>query len=66
MTAQKEIRTRAIALLSQLPGESLVKAVEFLESLFHETLQVSQTTTPEASEAALIQIIQRGLSPEQH
>jgi hypothetical protein len=65
MTAQKEIRTRAIALLSQLPGESLVKAVEFLESLSHETLQVSQTTTPEASEAALIQIIQRGLSPEQ-
>jgi hypothetical protein len=65
MTAQKEIRKRAIALLEQLPGESLVKAVEFLESLSHEALQVSEALKSEASEVALIQIIQRRLSSEE-
>ncbi|MBE9038018.1 hypothetical protein [aff. Roholtiella sp. LEGE 12411] len=65
MTAQKEIRTRAIALLEQLPEESLVKAVEFLESLSHEALQVLETPKPEANEVALIQIIQRRLSSEE-
>jgi hypothetical protein len=65
MTAQKEIRTRAIALLEQLPEESLVKAVEFLESLPHEALQVLETPKPEANEVALIQIIQRRLSSEE-
>lgn len=36
MTAPTEIRERAIALLDQLPGESLERAVEFLEALSHE------------------------------
>ncbi|MDZ7950818.1 hypothetical protein [Nostoc sp. DedQUE09] len=65
MTVPIEIRKRAIALVEQLPGESLVKAVEFLESLFDEALQGSQTTMPQAGEAALIEVIQHRLSPEQ-
>ncbi|NJN13692.1 MAG: hypothetical protein HC815_39710 [Richelia sp. RM1_1_1] len=62
MAVATEIRKRAIALLEQLPGESLVRAVEFLEALSHEVLQVS-VTLPEASEAALLEIIQHRLSP---
>ena len=58
-----EIRKRAIALLEQLPGESLVRAVEFLEALSHEALQVSIIS--KASEAALLEIIQHRLSPEE-
>lgn len=65
MTVPIEIRKRAIALVEQLPGESLVKAVEFLESLSDEALQGSQTTMPQAGEAALIEVIQHCLSPEQ-
>ncbi|RCJ30473.1 hypothetical protein A6769_33350 [Nostoc punctiforme NIES-2108] len=65
MTVPIEIRKRAIALLEQLPGESLVKAVEFLESLSYEALQGSQTTMPQAGEAGLIEVIQHHLSPEQ-
>ncbi|TAF08641.1 MAG: hypothetical protein EAZ77_06755 [Nostocales cyanobacterium] len=65
MTAPTEIRQRAIALLEQLPGESLVKAVEFLESLSHQAVQVSETKTSETRETELIQIIQRRLSSEQ-
>ncbi|MDJ0618799.1 MAG: hypothetical protein QNJ63_19005 [Calothrix sp. MO_192.B10] len=65
MTAPTEIRKKAIALLEQLPGKSLVRAVEFLEVLSHETLQVSETPKPEASEAALLEIIQHRLSPEE-
>jgi hypothetical protein len=65
MTAPTEIRQRAIALLEQLPGESLVKAVEFLESLSHQALEVSETKTSETRETDLIQIIQRRLSSEQ-
>ncbi|MEA5528863.1 hypothetical protein VB638_04545 [Dolichospermum sp. UHCC 0684] len=65
MTAPTEIRQRAIALLEQLPGESLIKAVEFLESLSHQALQVSETKTSEARETELIQIIQRRFSSEQ-
>jgi hypothetical protein len=49
MAAPTEIRQRAIALLEQLPGQSLVKAVKFLEALSHETLLAS-AITPEASE----------------
>lgn len=60
-----EIRKRAIALLEQLPGESLLKAVEFLEALSHEPLLVSETPKAEASEAALIQIIQHRLTSEE-
>ncbi len=65
MAVPTEIRKRAIALLEQLPGESLVKAVEFLEALSHEALQVSEAPNPEISEAALLQIIQHRLSPEE-
>jgi hypothetical protein len=64
MAAPTEIRQRAIALLEQLPGESLVRAVEFLETLSHEALQQLQTT-PEANETALLEIIQRRLPPEE-
>jgi hypothetical protein len=63
MTVPTEIRQRAIALLEQLPGESLVRAVEFLETLSHEALQESGTT-PEVKETALLEIIQRRLPPE--
>jgi hypothetical protein len=51
MAVPTEIRKRAIALLEQLPGESLVKAVEFLEALSREALQVSEAPNPEISEA---------------
>jgi glucose-6-phosphate isomerase len=71
MVVPTEIRKRAIptvsyanALLEQLPGESLAKAVEFLEALSHEGLHVSEAP-PKTSEAALLQIIQRRLSPEE-
>ena len=53
MAVSTEIRQRALALLEQLPGESLVKAVEFLEALSHEAFQVSEVPKSEASEAAL-------------
>jgi hypothetical protein len=65
MTAPTEIRQRAITLLEQLPGESLVKAVEFLESLSHEFLQLSTTPKTSNSETSLLQIIQHRLSPEE-
>ena len=58
-----EMRQRAIALLEPLPRESFVRAVEFLEALSHEALQDSETT-PEPSETALIEIIQRRLPSE--
>jgi hypothetical protein len=64
MAVPTEIRQRAIALLEQLPGESLVKAVEFLQALSHEALLIPETLKLEDSEAALLQIIQRRLSPE--
>lgn len=63
MAIPTEIRQRAIALLEQLPGESLARAVEFLEILSHEALQESETT-PEVKETALLETIQRRLSPE--
>ncbi|KYC43763.1 hypothetical protein WA1_00945 [Scytonema hofmannii PCC 7110] len=65
MAVPTEIRQRAIALLEQLPGESLVKAVEFLETLSHEALQVSEALKPSPDETALLQIIQRRLSSEE-
>ncbi|MBD2384861.1 hypothetical protein [Cylindrospermum sp. FACHB-282] len=64
MTAPTEIRRRAMTLLEQLPRESLVKAVEFLESLSHESIQLTETPKTPNSEAALLQIIQHRLSPE--
>lgn len=65
MAVATEFRQRAIALLENLPGESLVKAVEFLESLAHTALQASAATDLEASEADILEIIQRRLSPEE-
>jgi hypothetical protein len=70
MAAPTEIRQRAIptvscanAILEKLPGESLVRAVEFLEALSHEAVQESETT-PEVKETALLETIQRRLPPE--
>ncbi len=60
MTAPTEIRQRAITLLEQLAGESLVKAVQFLESLSNESLQISS-----GKETNLLQIIQHRLSIEE-
>ncbi|UKO97257.1 hypothetical protein [Nostoc sp. UHCC 0870] len=65
MVVPTEIRQRAIALLEQLPGESLMRAVEFLEALSQESLRVSVASLTEADEAALLKIIQRRLSPEE-
>lgn len=65
MAVSTEIRQRAIALLEQLPGESLVQAVEFLESLSHSARERSDAVEPEVSEAALLEIIQHRLSPEE-
>ncbi|MBE9200515.1 hypothetical protein IQ233_15565 [Nodularia sp. LEGE 06071] len=65
MTEPTDIRQRAIALLQQLPRESLVKALEFLESLAYESLPLSETPETPNSEAALLQIIQRCLSLEE-
>lgn len=65
MAAPTEIRERAIALLEQLPGESLVRAVEFLEALSHEALQVSKPLKFSSNEAALLEVIQIRLSPEE-
>ncbi|MBR8835565.1 MAG: hypothetical protein DSM106950_16520 [Stigonema ocellatum SAG 48.90 = DSM 106950] len=65
MAAPTEIRTRAIALLEQLPEESLVKALKFLSALSQEALHVSEAPKPSVSEAALLQIIQRRLSSEE-
>ncbi len=62
MVIPTEIRQRAIALLEQLPGESLVKAVEFLEVLTSEALELKEAPKPLANEAALLQIIQKRLS----
>ncbi|MEH2365943.1 hypothetical protein [Nostoc sp.] len=42
MTPSEEIRSRAITLLEELSGESLLKAVKFLESLSQESLPLSQ------------------------
>jgi hypothetical protein len=65
MAVATEFRQRAIELLENLPGESLVKAVEFLESLAHKALQASVAKDTGVSEAPLLAIIQRRLSPEE-
>lgn len=57
MAIATEFRQRAIELLENLPGESLIKAVKFLESLAH-------TADLAVSEPALLEIIQRRLLPE--
>lgn len=64
--APTEIRKRAIALVEKLPGESLVKAVEFLEALCSEANQPHEGEVPpvEPDEVALLQLIQRQLPPD--
>ncbi|MEH2166186.1 MAG: hypothetical protein V7K41_05840 [Nostoc sp.] len=42
MTRPEEIRSRGITLLEELSGESLLKAVKFLESLSQESLPLNQ------------------------
>ena len=61
MTAPTEIRQRAKELVDQLPGESLAKALEFLESLCCEANQTSEITASRQEEEALLQIIQHRL-----
>jgi hypothetical protein len=61
MTAPTETRQRAKQLVDQLPGESLAKALEFLESLCSEANQASEVTASRQEEEALLQIIQNRL-----
>jgi hypothetical protein len=73
MAVATELRKRALAeplrmrieLLENLPGESLIKAIEYLETLAHEAVQPSATTDLEVGETALLEIIQRRLLPEE-
>jgi hypothetical protein len=73
MAVATELRKRALAeplrmkieLLENLPGESLIKAIEYLETLAHEAVQPSATTDLEVCETALLEIIQRRLLPEE-
>ena len=65
MTVATEFRQRAIELLENLPGESLVKAVEYLEALAHQAVQQSATTDLEVGEVALLEIIQHRLTYEE-
>lgn len=60
MTAPTEIRQRAKELVDQLPGASLAKALEFLESLTREANQESEEAL-KLEEEALVQLIQRRL-----
>lgn len=46
MAVPTEIRQRVIALLEQLPGESLIKAVEFLEAPFSRSFTSIRSTKP--------------------
>ena len=55
MAVPTEIRQRAISMLENLPGTSLIKAVEFLESLAREGLAESTSAPPETSESALLE-----------
>lgn len=64
MAAPTEIRQRAIALLEQLPGDSLVRAVAFLEALSQESSPQAEAPLLAAEEAALLAVIQRRPSPE--
>jgi hypothetical protein len=65
MAVATEFRQRAIALLENLPGESLIKAVEYLETLAQAALQPSVVTDLEANESALLETIQHRLSSEE-
>jgi hypothetical protein len=65
MAVTTEFRQKAIQLLENLPGESLIKAVEYLETLTQTALQASAAPDLEISEATLLEIIQRRLSPEE-
>jgi hypothetical protein len=65
MAVATEFRQRAIELLENLPGESLIKAIEYLETLAHEAVQPSATTDLEVGEATLLETIQRRLTAEE-
>jgi hypothetical protein len=65
MAVATEFRQRAIELLENLPGESLIKAVEYLETLAHEAVQPSVATDLEIGEAALLETIQHRLTAEE-
>jgi hypothetical protein len=65
MAVATEFRQRAIALLENLPGESLIKAVEYLETLAQAALSPSVATNLEVNESALLETIQHRLSSEE-
>lgn len=65
MTVATEFRQRAVELLENLPRESLIKAVEYLETLAHEAVQPLATTDLEIGEAALLETIQHRLTSEE-
>jgi hypothetical protein len=73
MTVAKRFRQRALAeplsvrieLLENLPGESLIKAVEYLETLAHQAVPPSATADLEVGEAALLETIQHRLTAEE-
>lgn len=61
-----DIRQRAKELVDQLPDNSLIQAVEFLEALHHQNPKSKSTPeSDKANEAELLRIIQRQLSPEE-
>jgi hypothetical protein len=61
MTASSDIRQRARELIEQLPGDSLTKAVEFMETLSQSPSEPSRQT----QEQQLLAIIQRQLTPDE-
>jgi hypothetical protein len=73
MAVATEFRQRAlaeplsmrIALLENLPGESLIKAVEYLETLAQAALPPSVASDLEVNESALLETIQHRLSSEE-
>jgi hypothetical protein len=65
MAVTTEFRQKAIELLENLPGESLIKAVEYLETLAHTALPAAVAPELELNEATLVEIIQSRLSSEE-
>ena len=64
MTTPTEIRQRAIELVEELPKEMLFEAVELLESLRAKADRVKEPLLQNPEESALLEIIQRRLSPQ--
>ncbi|MGB7274285.1 MAG: hypothetical protein WBC69_13380 [Geitlerinemataceae cyanobacterium] len=65
MSAPTDIRQRAIQLIDRLPAETLLRAVEFLETLCRETNAENNPLVWQLNEDTLVQIIQRQLPPKE-